>query len=295
MIKLGCMSLSYRDQFRAGQIDLEGFIERAYQLGLDGIDIHTRAFASTAPEYLRKIRMQALKRGLALSYIGISNNFGKPQEQLEAEVRMVKDWIDVAAYMGIPLVRIFAAWIPEGEPEEAVWARMMPCLKEVAAYGQEKGVVVGLHNHNHGCVTRTSREVLRILREVDNPYFSHILDTGQYIGSPGASGARGHEDPALNFYGSIAESAPYAVHVRAKIYRIQSGEEAWLNYPRILEILRSVGYNGWMSIVYEGQDVEPEETAVPKAVAYLRRLILSAPPLPPDAASAPPPQRSTLG
>ena len=68
-------------------------------------------------------------------------------------------------------------------------------------------------------------DVRRIIDGVDNPYFSHILDTGQYVGSPGASGARGTEDPSLNFYGSIEETAPLAVHVRCKIYRIQSGTE----------------------------------------------------------------------
>ena len=113
----------------------------------------------------------------------------------------------------------------------------------------------------------------RIIEEVDNPYFSHILDTGQYVGSPGASGARGQEDPSLDFYGSIAETAPLAVFVRAKIYRIQTGEEVWLNYPRIFEILRSVNYNGFVSVVYEGQAVEAEKTAVPKAVDYLRRVV----------------------
>lgn len=273
MMKLGCMSLSYQKEFAAGQLDLEGFIERAYQLGLDGIDIHTGAFASTDAAYLRRLRMQALKRGLALSYIGVSSNFGKPAEQLIAEVATAKKWIGVAAQMGIPLVRVFAAWVPEGDTTEAVWARMIPCLKEVAAYGEEQGVVVGLHNHNHGCVTRTGKDVISILNEVDNPYFSHILDTGQYVGSPGASGANGIEDPSLDFYGSIALTAPLAVHVRCKIYRIQSGEEAWLNYPRIFEILRGVNYNGWLSIVYEGQQVEPEATAVPKAVTYLRGLM----------------------
>ena len=273
MMKLGCMSLSYQREFSAGQLDLEGFIERAYQLGLDGIDLHTGAFASTEPAYLRRLRMQALRRGLALSYIGVSSNFGKPQDQLDAEVATTKKWIDVAHYMGIPLVRVFAAWVPQGETTEAVWARMIPCLKEVAAHGEERGVVVGLHNHNHGCVTRTGKDVLRILSEVDNPYFSHILDTGQYVGSPGASGANGIEDPSLDFYGSIALTAPKAVHVRCKIYRIQSGEEAWLNYPRIFAILRQVGYNGWLSVVYEGQEVEPETTAVPKAVKYLRKLM----------------------
>ncbi len=273
MLKLGCMSLSYKDEFGADKLDLEQFIERAYELRLDGIDLHTRAFGSLEPDYLRKIRMQALKRGIALSYIGVSSNFGKPLEELENEVTTAKQWIDVAAFMGIPLVRVFAAWIPEGDNEEDVLARMTPCLKEVAAYGEEKGVVVGLHNHNHGCVTRTGKDVRRIIAEVDNPYFSHILDTGQYVGSPGASGQRGHEDPALNFYGSIEETAPLAVHVRCKIYRIQNGTEEWLNYPRIFEILKGVNYNGWLSIVYEGQDAEEEATAVPKAVKYLRGLM----------------------
>jgi L-ribulose-5-phosphate 3-epimerase len=257
----------------AAEIDLVKFIDRAYDLGLDGIDIHTRAFASTDPEYLRDIRMRCLKRGLAISYIGVSNNFGKPEKELADEAATVKKWIDVSALMGIPLIRVFAAWIPEGEDEEAVWARMLPRLREVGEYGGEKGVVVGLHNHNHGCVTRTGKEVRRILEEVDHPYFSHILDTGQYVGSPGASGAKGVEDPSLDFYGSIAETAPLAVHVRAKIYRIQTGEEAWLDYPRIFETLKSVNYNGWVSIVYEGQDAEEEATAVPKAVEYMRRFV----------------------
>jgi sugar phosphate isomerase/epimerase len=217
--------------------------------------------------------MQALQRGIALSYIGVSSNFGKPSTELEGEIATAKQWIDVAAFMGIPLVRVFAAWIPEGEAEEEVWARMIPCLKQVADHGADKGVVVGLHNHNHGCVTRTGKDVRRIIGEVDNPYFSHILDTGQYVGSPGASGQRGHEDPALNFYGSIEETAPLAVHVRCKIYRIQNGTEEWLNYPRIFEILKGVDYNGMLSVVYEGQDVEEEATAIPKAVSYLRGLM----------------------
>lgn len=273
MMKLGCMSLSYKDAIAAGNMDLVGFIDRARELGLDGIDIHTRAFASTDPEYLRDIRMRCLRRGLAISYIGVSNNFGKPEDELPAVVDDVKHWVDIAEFMGVPLIRIFAAWVPEGEAEEAVWTRMMPCMKEVAAHAQAKGVVLGLHNHNHGCVTRTGKDVRRIIEEVDNPYFSHILDTGQYVGSPGASGADGVEDPSLDFYGSIAETAPLAVHVRAKIYRIQTGEEAWLDYPRIFEILKGVDYNGWVSIVYEGQKAEAEETAVPKAVEYLRRFM----------------------
>ena len=41
------------------------------------------------------------------------------------------------------------------------------------------------------------------------------------------------------------------------------------------KILEGVDFNGWCSIVYEGQDVEAEATAVPKAVSYLRSLLNS--------------------
>jgi L-ribulose-5-phosphate 3-epimerase len=273
MMRLGLMSLSYKDQFAGGKMDLRQFIDKAYELRLDGVEFHTKAFESLDASYLRDVRMQCMRRGLTISYIGVSNDFGRPEAELQGVIDDVKSWVDVAAFMGVPLVRIFAAWVRNGETEEQVWDRMMPCIQEVAAYGQEKGVVLGLHNHNHGCVTRTGKDVRRILDTVNNPYLSHILDTGQYIGSPGASGAEGKEDPALDFYGSIAETAPLAVFVRAKIYRIQSGEEAWLNYPRIFEILNKVEYNGFVSVVYEGQKVEEEETAIPKAVNYLRQFV----------------------
>jgi len=273
MIKLGCMSLSYRPNFSDGRLGFEKFIDTAYELGLDSISPHTSAFDSTDEAYLRDIRMRCLKRGLVITYIGISNNFGKPEPELPAEVEKVKEWIDVAARMGVPMVRNFAAWSRQDEDEEVIWKRMIDCMKEVADYGAEKGVIIGLQNHNHGCLTRTGDDVVRIIKEVDNPYFSHILDTGQYVGSPGASGSGGKEDTSLGLYNSIETSAPYAMHVRAKIYRIQTGVEEWLDYPRIFEILKKVDYNGFVSVVYEGWQVEDAATAVPKAVKYLRECI----------------------
>ena len=159
MIRLGCMSLSYKNQFAAGRMDLLQFIDKAYELRLDGVEFHARAFASDGASYLRDVRMRCLQRGLTISYIGVSNDFGRPHAELKGVVDDVKHWVDVAAFMGVPLVRIFAAWVRGGESEEQVWDRMMPCMHEVAAYGQEKGVVLGLHNHNHGCVTRTGKDV----------------------------------------------------------------------------------------------------------------------------------------
>ena len=271
MIKLSLQSLSYRDTFVSGAVDLFGIIDKASELRLDGIDIHFAHFASTDDAYLRKVRRYCIDRGLAICYIGVSNNFGFEGEEQKAQIDNMKRWIDVASRVGSPMVRAFGAWIPEGETEETVWPRLVSATKEVAEYGQERDVIVGLHNHNHGCMPATGDQVLRLLGDVGNPYYSHILDTGQYRGSPGVSlGERGVEDEEWDFYGSIRKSAPHAIHVRSKIYRIASGAEAWLDYDRILEIIASVGFNGWMSVVFEGQDELNEVDAVPLAAKFLR-------------------------
>ncbi len=272
MIKLSLQSLCYRDTFNSGDIDLFGMIDRAKEYRLDGIDIHFAHFASTDRDYLEEVRMATLQAGLHICYIGVSNNFGMLGDAYREQIEDMKKWIDVASMMGIQMVRSFGGWIPEDENEDSVWPRIVTATREVSDYGASKGVMVGLHNHNHGCVPATGEQVLRILDEVDSPYYTHILDTGQYRGSPGASrGERGVEDVEHDFYGSIAASAPRAVHVRAKIYRIASGSEAWLDYDRIMPIIKSVGFNGWMSVVFEGQDELDEPTAVPLAADFLRR------------------------
>jgi sugar phosphate isomerase/epimerase len=274
MINVGCLSLSYRDAFDAGAMDLRAFLSCASDMRLDGVDLHFSHFATTDGDYLRGVRRECLRRGLSIRNIGASNNFGKRGDDLRNDIAHVKKWIDVAAQMGVPMVRIFAAWVPRDEGhEEAVWERMLAATREVAEHGEQRDVVVAVQNHDHGCITRHGQDVLRILNAVRSTHVGHVLDTGQYVGSPGASGARKGEPASDQLYDSIAATAPYALHVRAKFYRVSSGREEWLDYPRILDILNGVGYNGWVSVVYEGWDVEPSLSAVPKAVTYLRSLL----------------------
>ena len=61
--------------------------------------------------------------------------------------------------------------------------------------------------------------------------------------------------------------------VQTRTGRIASGEEAWLDYDRIMPIIRNVGFNGWMSIVFEGQDELDEPTAVPLANSFMRSML----------------------
>jgi sugar phosphate isomerase/epimerase len=274
LIKLSLQSLCYRDTFIAGKITMLEIIDRAYELKMDGVDLNSTHFASTDDDYLEKVKLACLERGLHMCYIGVSNDFGKTGDELREQIDLMKKWIDVAARMGIPMVRAFGSWLTDGKSEESAWPRLIESTREVTEYARSNGVVIGLHNHNHDCIPATGDQVIRMLDDVGSPYYTHILDTGQYLGSPGVPGGeRGKEGDEGDLYESIEMTAPRAVHIRAKIYRIAGGEEAWLDYDRIMLILKKVGFNGWMSIVYEGQDELDEPAAVPLANKYMRSLL----------------------
>jgi sugar phosphate isomerase/epimerase len=202
-----------------------------------------------------------------MACLGVSNNFGRPADQQD---RLVRQGIDTAQFLGAPVVRLFAGSAGPGQTREAVWKQTVEGLRRAAEYGERAGVVVGLQNHNHNNIAATGEDVAKLLKEVDHPWCKHVLDTGQYLGSLGASGAKPEDPRRHDVYQSITRTAPLAVFVRAKLYRLKSGKEEWLDYGRIFKILGGVKYNGFVCLVYEGWSDMDALHAVPLGVKFLR-------------------------
>ncbi len=196
-----------------------------------------------------------------------------PREELRRRIDEAKAAVDDAAFMGAPLIRIFGGSIPEATRDrDALFSEMIASYQEVADYAAGRGVYIGLHNHPP-VDSPTGEEIIEILRATDRENFTFILDTGRWKGSPGTP-PMGMSDPSVGIYEYIEQTAPYASYVRAKIYKIDSGREEWIDYERVMAILRSVGFNGTMSIVYEdqGNACGPRE-AIALAVAHLRDVL----------------------
>ena len=56
--------------------------------------------------------------------------------------------------------------------------------------------------------------------------------------------------------------------MRCKLYELSGGQEVRLDYDEIFEDLRDAKYNGWISLVYEGEADERE--AVEQGLRFLR-------------------------
>ena len=286
MIKLACNSLIAVEDGR--HMDAEEFVDFAYDLRLDAVDLQLdRGLRSRERDYLLRLKRLCLERGLPIGFLGIGSGFidstapahegglGAPLPRTELRRRMdeAKAAIDDVAFMGAPLIRIFGGSVPEGtEDRDALWAEMIASYQEISDYAAGRGVFIGLHNHPP-VDSPTGEEILQILRDTDRPNFTFILDTGRWYGSPGTS-PMGVSDPDVDIYEYMEQTAPYASYVRAKIYKIDSGREEWIDYGRVMDVLRGVDFNGTMSIVYEdqGNACGPRE-AIALAVSHLRDMI----------------------
>ena len=270
MMRLCCLSLSFKPEFASRQMDDLKFTELCAQLALDGVDFNMSSLRSREPDHLKKVKKACLERGLSIACLGVSNDFGRPAGEQEAVRKQVRQGIDAAQFLGAPVVRLFAGGLKAGEARAAVWKRAVEGLRQAAEYGEKVGVVVALQNHNHNNIAATGDDVVRLLDDVNHPWCKHLLDTGQYLGSPGASGAQAEDARRHDVYKSIARTAPLAVYVRAKLYRLKDGKEQWLDYERIFKVLSQVKYNGFVSLVYEGWQDQDAMHAVPLGVKLLR-------------------------
>jgi sugar phosphate isomerase/epimerase len=184
-------------------------------------------------EYLNGFKRRAFELGLDISGSGVRNNFASPDSRSRAaDVRHVQEWIECAARMGAPVLRVFAGPQPQGHTWDEVAEWMASDLRECAEYGKRYGVIVGLQNH--GDMLRSAADVLRMIDLVDSDWFGAIVDTGFLLTA----------DP----YDDMARLAPYAVNwqIKETLHGKDSGEK--IDLPRAVRAIRQAGYRGYLPI-----------------------------------------------
>ena len=100
-MRLGCLSLSFRPEFQARQLDDLRFIDLCAQLGLDGVDFNMGSFQSLERGHLKKIKKACVEHGLDITCIGVSNNFGRGSAEQEAVQQQI---LEPQLHVGEPLL-----------------------------------------------------------------------------------------------------------------------------------------------------------------------------------------------
>ena len=273
MVPIHLQALSLSDVYGTNENCIHAAAEMASDLGLSGIDIEDRLLKTYEPEYLERLADRIKSLGVNLGYCGLLVDFSAPVQSITLEIARAKKLSRAIKHLGMSSIRVPGNGVVGNQTVESTFKSVRKKIQQICQDAEQQSVTVYLHNHNHGSVPSTGDQVIRMLNKITNRNLSYILDTGQFQGSPGASGKGCLDEIARpELYDSIAKCADLAGMVRAKFYLSKSSYENWLDYPRIINILKDVNFNGPLSIVYEPKGKIPSTEAVPIAVKYLTKL-----------------------
>lgn len=237
-LKTSLNAYSFNDPLSKGEMTIFDMLEFCANAGFDAVDItgyYFKGYPQIPPDdYLFSIKRKAFSLGIEISGTGVRNDFTiADKTKRDLEVTLVKNWIEVAAKIGAPVIRIFAGTQKnEGISPEKVTEWMLKDIQACVDYGKQHGVVIGIQNHNDFILT--AEQVIKIIQAVNSEWFGLILDTGSFR--------------QLDAYSEIEKSIAYAVNWQVKEKIWLNGTEVDTDLKRLMKIIKASGYKGYLPI-----------------------------------------------
>jgi L-ribulose-5-phosphate 3-epimerase len=245
--------------FRGGELDAYGFPEACAELGireLECLDVWTPSDEGGLARFEEAVKEAGCSVTMMTCGISLCEfDEGKRKEKVEESLA----WVRIAHRLGARAMRIDLGW--DIEDIEGGTKQVIKSWKEIVPRCEELGVVATMENH--GGLTRTAENILRIIEGVGSKHLGTCPDFGNF-----------KEEVR---YESLAKLAPYAAQVHAKTVKLdEGGNERAYDYPRCVQIFKDAGYDGAWGIEFEGElegATPDEKTGVRMSRELLERLL----------------------
>ena len=265
-MKISVTSYSFQQYLNAGKIDHLGMIDKAHEIGIEGIEF-TPLPGETFEErsaLAKKLCERAKAVGMPIASYTVNADLYKGSDEANAaEVARLKEQLDIAAILGAPTMRHDVCWSVPKTGAVRSFDAMLPTLAKSAREITEYAATLGIRtcSENHGLVAQDSDRMERLFNAVGHENYGLLVDIGNFVCVD--------EDNVT----AVSRVAPYAIHVHAKdFYLSREKKEGWgvsrgCNYwqgaavgdgdvdvKKCIEVLKKAGYDGYVSIEYEGKD-----------------------------------------
>jgi sugar phosphate isomerase/epimerase len=216
---------------------------------------------ATDAAYLAELNRRAADHGVYQHLIMCDGEgrLGDPDEKARLQaVQNHHRWIDAARALGCATIRVNAA-------SEGTWDEQATLaadgLRRLCEYGERIGINVIVENH--GGLSSNGKWLAHVMRLVDHPRCGTLPDFGNFNIANGETYDR---------YLGVAELMPFAKAVSAKTHDFdESGNEAEMDYRRLMKIVLDAGFHSWVGIEYEG-DRLPEREGIRLTKRLLERV-----------------------
>jgi sugar phosphate isomerase/epimerase len=259
-------SVSYAGFWGQASLTLDQFIDKAADLGYDGVMLMAKrphlSVLDYGPDECGRLREKLQARNLHTVCLAGYTNFTADLEHpdiphREMQIQHVTDLARVAQAIGGKLVRIFTGYEHPFSSYAAQWKLLVEALRECARRTSQYGVTLGVQNHHD---LAAGYEVLHdLIREVDQPNCRAMFDAWSPFLHGADLAAAARKMGRLTVHTTIADYQlrpryryhPNMVNYTAETPLVQAvpmGQGA-IDYRQFLNALRESGFEG--SIAYE--------------------------------------------
>lgn len=261
--------------------DLATILSKAKEHGYAGVELRGLLgqlhlpLASELTADPRATREKFKAAGVELVCLASSAAFHMRDAQQVADNKaQVRDYIDTAAELGCPFVRVFGAEIPRRmvigpEPRERVLARIVAALRDLAPYAESKRVTLVIENSGDFC---GSEDLWFLADAAESPAVQACWNTlaGRAVRErPTTSITRLGRLTALVHVcdGKFDEAGRFDGHVLPG--------QGDCELPRMFELLKGTGYDGWLVFDWPklwNAGLADAEKSLPAAAKYFKEL-----------------------
>ena len=226
--------------------------------GIDAIEYVNQFFKDKANDksYLKDLKDRCKSEGVKSVLIMCDGEGATGDPDQAARMKAVENhykWVDAARFLGCHSIRVNA--YSKGTPEEQ--ARLCADgLAKLGEYASKQNINVIVENH--GGLSSRGDWLTGVMQKVNMKNVGTLPDFGNFY--------------EYDRYKGVEEMMPFAKGVSAKTHDFGPyGDELFVDYTRLLEIVKAAGYRGRIGIEFEGDRVS-EADGIRLTKALLERV-----------------------
>ena len=250
--KISLAEWSLHRMLYSGELDhLDFCVIAREEFNLEAIEYVNSFFFDKAKDlgYLKEMKNRANDQGISSLLIMCDNegSLGDPnQKARKTAVENHFKWMEAAKFLGCHSIRVNAK--SEGTYEDQIQLAS-DGLRRLTEYGEKIGINTIVENH--GGLSSNGKWLVSVMKEVDHPMCGTLPDFGNF---------KIQDDEWYDRYMGVDELMPYAKAVSAKSHSFDwKGNETNTDYKKMISIVLSSGYNGYIGIEFEGNEVDEIE------------------------------------
>jgi len=221
--------------------------------------------------YLRELLKRSKDAGVTNHLIMVDEEgfLAKPEDKERlAAVENHKKWIDAARFLECKTVRVNL----HGPGETA--AKKTASIDSLSRLGEfAKPMNINIVVENHGSDSSKGFWVADVMRQVSKTNVGTLPDFGNFCISHEWGTTQGECAEIYDRYKGIEEMLPFAKGVSAKSYDFDvNGEQPKIDYKRLIQLVKSSGFKGFIGIEFEGE-TQPEDEGIRKTKALLQKYL----------------------